>query len=293
MESRFLFAMLALALFGCATVPSNPAPGVAGVSESADRSGDLIYVTDGNQMLIYNEEGDGASLVAQITDGINNAYSLYVDSGQRLYVSNIGNGTVTAYDRASNDPIAVHSGLSYPYYMATDRHGTLFVGAASTIVEYLLGATSPYKTLQVDGTETDGLDFDAAGNLYVAFRRHDGLGSVEEFRPGSTQGRRLGMKLYQPQGLIVDRQGNLFVAITGKRELIEVFPPASTTASSHIVIPGKPSEIALTRNGHEFFVTSFAKGDIYEGAFPFHGLRVKLHVESSGAVQGVAITNGL
>jgi hypothetical protein len=285
--------MLALALSGCATIASNPAPVAAGVSGRANRSSDLMYVTDGNQVSIYNEDGDGGSPVGRITDGINNAYSLYVDSGQRLYVSNIGNGTVTAYDRASNDPIAVYSGLSFPYYMATDRYGTLFVGSASTIVEYLPGATSPYKTLQIDGTETDGLDFDAAGNLFVAFRRHDGIGSVEEFRPGSTKGRGLGMKLYQPQGLIVDRQGNLFVAITGKRELIEVFPPGSKTASSHIVIPGKPSEIALTQNGREFFVTSFPKGDIYEGAFPFHGLRVKLHVESGGAVQGVAITNGL
>jgi hypothetical protein len=294
---------VALVLVGCSTALSGPASPVASNAitradrantadrsiESAGPSGSLIYVTGNNQVLIYREHGNNASPVGSISNGIDNPFELYVDSRQRLYVSN-DNGTVTAYDRGSTDPIAVYSGLR-PYFMTTDKHGDLFVGSGATVVEFLSGTTSPYQTLHIEGTEADGLAFDAEDNLYVAFRRHDGIGSVEKFRRGSALGHALGMRLDQPQGLVVDGHGNIFVAITGHRETIQVFPPGSNISSSHIRIPGDPTEIALTRDQHHFYVTSFPKEELYEGTFPFSGLRAKLHVFPA-AMKGVAITNG-
>ncbi|MGC2407064.1 MAG: hypothetical protein WA431_11710 [Candidatus Cybelea sp.] len=81
-----------------------------------------------------------------------------------------------------------------------------------TVVDYLSGSTNAYRVLQTSGAEADGVDFDSQGNLYVAYRTSDRKRhSIEEFAPGSTHGKVLGMTLNEPQGLIVDNRGNILV----------------------------------------------------------------------------------
>lgn len=122
-----------------------------------------------------------------------------------------------------------------------DSGGNLWVSNANngTVVEYPKGSSRAFQVLQIGASpapavEADGMDFDTQGNLYVAYRTSYCCpgGSIEEFTPGSTQGTILGMSLNEPQGVIVDKNGNIIVAETGTDphvDRVDFFPPETTT----------------------------------------------------------------
>ena len=263
------------------------------------KEGRLVYVADGNQVLIYPERGTNPPPVGSIAGGVDQAYGLCVDRKGDLYVANDGNNTVTEYASHSSMPATTYSGLlDRPLYPIVDHKGNLFVSNAQGghVIEYLHGHTSPYKILITKGRrEADGMDFDRQGNLYVAYRIcHLCAGSIEEFAPGSTRGHSLGMYLNQPQGLIVANDGTIVVAETGIVNRIDVFPPGSKTASLEVGVPQIPNQITITASEHRFFVSTLQQGLVYVGRYPLESssnfLREKIDV-GYGA-QGVTLSNG-
>lgn len=139
-----------------------------------------IYVADqGYSKVLIFSESDGKQ-IGSITDGVNHPYGLYVDRQGNLYVANEGNNTVTAYPPGSRSPsITWSQDLDNPHYPVVDAKGDLFVSnqGNGTVVEYLSGNASTYQVLQTAGAQTDGLDFDSQGNLYVAYRKDDNIQS--------------------------------------------------------------------------------------------------------------------
>ena len=93
-------------------------------------------------------------------------------------------------------------------------------------------------------------------------------GSIEEFAPGSTTGTILGMSLNQPQGLIVDKNGNISVVETGGTNRIDYFPTGTTTPSLTIPIPETPGEMALTEYYSRVYLSAEG-GDVYVLPYPF------------------------
>ncbi|HEY1868654.1 MAG TPA: hypothetical protein VGG70_10200, partial [Candidatus Cybelea sp.] len=174
-----------------------------------------------------------------ITSGVSNPWGLYVDKNGTLYVAN-QTGSVTVYPAGSLYPSATYTqNLDRPLYPIADQYGDLFVGNAGTsgtVVEYLAGSTSTYRVLQTPGTEVDGMDFDQQGNLYVAYRNGFTGGSVEEFAPGSTQGQILGMTIRQPQGLIVDAEGNIVVSLSAEKAVV-LFRPGAQYRAGGVRLP--------------------------------------------------------
>ncbi|HEY6326453.1 MAG TPA: hypothetical protein VIW73_08095 [Candidatus Cybelea sp.] len=260
------------------------------LSPEVKKRGNLIYVAAGSGVLIFREERNSPP-IGYITDGASSPYGLYVDRHGNLYVANWYANTVDAYARGSLTPFATYSqDLNYPLYPLVDSNGNLFVGngGSGDIIEYRHGTTSVSRILQTAGAQVDGMDFDAKGNLYVAYR-NGGLGSIETFAPGSTQGKVLGMQLDQPQGLIVANSGIILAVETGATSRIDEFLPGSTTPRLEVPVPQTPVQLAITESENRMFVSTL-DGPVYATDYPLYQPRLKEEV--FGSSQGVALSNG-
>jgi DNA-binding beta-propeller fold protein YncE len=198
-------------------------------------------------------------------------WGLSVDANNSLYVANEGNGTVTVYPRGSSKPSMTYSqGVPEPLYAFADSTGHIFVSGRSAssnhskgyVFEYNAGSNVPIAHAQL-GAEDDGIAEDANGNLYVAYRKtashshgHNG-GSIAEFGPNLSKQRLLGIELiHGPEGLLVDRGGNIVVAESGLSS-IDVFAPGAKTPSLRIQMPtGQPHELAMQNNETTLWASS-------------------------------------
>jgi hypothetical protein len=232
-----------------------------------------------------------------------------VDRQGELYVTN-GNGTVTVYPRGSLTPSGTYStGSNGPMFPTVDSKGDIFVSTccSAKVLEFVRGQSTPYRTLQTPGYEDDGIALDAKGNLYVAYRTSLYSGSIEQFAPGSSQGKVLGMKIVQPQGLVIASDGTFVLVQTGPADGVYVFPPGSTTPALKISVGDTPVQLAITEPEHELMVSAFGRlgsGRIYETHYP---LSVSSHFHVKKAfyfwkdghrrrhrfeIQGMALGNG-
>jgi hypothetical protein len=261
----------------------------------------LVYVADGNKVLIYPERGRNKAPVGEITDGVGSAYGLWIDAYGSLYVANQYGNNVTVYAPGKTTPKETFSDkLHRPLYPLVDRVGNLWVGNADngTVVEYRHGHRNANEVLQTAGTEVDGMDFDQQGNLYVAYRNHD-AGSIEEFPKGSTQGKILGMTLNQPQSVIVTNDGTILTVETGGTDRIDVFPPGYEQPTLEVGVSDIPTELAITSSERNLYVSSIESGYIYVSPYPLlnpngspNVLHRKIEVGGDYAVQGMALSNG-
>ena len=268
----------------------------------------LIYVANGDEILIFPERPQNPSAVGCITTPVDSSHGIYVDRHGKLYVTN-GNNTVTVYPRGSLTASATYStGTAGPMYPIVDRKGDLFVSTCcnGTVLEFLHGKSSPYQTLQTPGYEVDGIALDSADNLYVAYRSSLYSGSIEEFAPGSTQGEILGMPIVQPQGLAVTSDGTIVLVQTGPADGIYVFPPGSQTPSLKLSVGATPVQLAITEPEHKLFVSAFGwlgSGRIYDSPYPlsasshFH-VKIVFRLRHNGhrrrhrfQIQGMALGN--
>ncbi|MFY9718939.1 MAG: hypothetical protein WAK16_04780 [Candidatus Cybelea sp.] len=262
----------------------------------------VIYVADydNNEVLIYRAYGKLHSPIGMISSGVGGPYGLWVDRHRTLYVANRSNHTVTVYPAGSKSPSVTYSrDLGDPLYPIVDRDGDLFVGngdagsGGGTVVEYPAGSTIPYQVLGTPGSEADGMDFDQKGNLYVAYRS-DLSGSIDEFAPGSTRGQLLGMTLNQPQGVVVDKKGNILAVETGNTDRIDLFAPGARGSSIEVPMPNgdTPTQLAISRKENRLFVTGYS-GTVYVTHYPLHAkssLRTK--DDAQALIQGIALSNG-
>lgn len=319
----FFFAVLAPAVAGLAACsgsatpsaitnapaplasPANSAPhgpkGHGWISRGAATQR-VVYVTDGDKVLIFPEKHNRPPL-GEISDGIESAYGVCLDRNGNLYVANQYGNSVVEYPPGATEPSQSFSqDLERPLYPAVDSHGNLWVTNADngTVVEFAAGTTQASHVLQTPGVEADGLDFDPQGNLYVAYRLSPhGLGSIEEFAPGSSQGSILGMSINQPQSVVVAASGTILTVETGGTNRIDVFPPGYQEPTLVVGVRDAPTQIAITRDQRSLWVSSFAEGRIFSSPYPLlnpngspNVLHEKIRVKSYGSVQGMALSNG-
>lgn len=257
-------------------------------------------------VLIYPEEGVRQSPIGRIPIQ-GPPWGIFVDKHKDLYVADQF-GMVFMYRQNTMTPARTFfRGLVRPLYPVVDRSGDVFVSNApyfykrgGTVIEYPHGNPDFHKVLRTPGVEADGMGFDREGDLYVAFRNDSGVGSVEEFTPGSGKGKVLGMMLRQPQGLVVDNFGDIIVVETAPLNSsnqvgphIDVFRPGEKTPSVEIPLPNDPNQIAIRRIEPKLFVAA-EKGVVYGLGYPLdpqhHGIYVK-ETFSPPVIQGVALSN--
>lgn len=285
-------------------LPSPPTNLTLGWLSSAAKkaASPVIYVSSYNHGIqIFPEHGKLQSPIGMISFG---AYGLYLDRHHNLYAANRGLAIVNVYREGSTAPsLTYREGLIDPLYPIVDKHGNLFVGngdergPSGTVVEYLSGSTKPYRILQTPGDEVDGMDFDLQGNLYVAYRTfgiYTNPGSIEEFPPNSSQGRILGMTINAPQGLVVDKKGNIVVVETDYSTGIYLFPAGQTSPSLEVPMPynDTPAQLAIREKENKLFVTGLDA--FYVTDYPFDTKTMfSVKDEPEGFLSGgIALSNG-
>ena len=127
------------------------------------------------------------------------------------------------------------AGLNYPYYMAFDASGNLYVAnySGNTISKVTpAGAVSPFVNNNLDGPL--GLAFDASGNLYVA---NWYSGSISKVTPAGTVSTFVSGLDY-PVALAFDSSGNLYVSNEDGQTIDKVTPAGtvSTFVSSELSV---------------------------------------------------------
>lgn len=229
--------------------------------------------------------------IGAITDGINDAYGLFVDGKRDLFVAN--KLTITAYHPGTVHPWIVYSDSARPLYVVTDRAGRLYASNYDgTVSEYPPRQTTPDRTLQTPGMEADGISLDAASNLYVAYRDANQYGSIEKFPPNSKNGSILGMQLLAPQGLQLDHSGNILVVETDSKHAVDIFPPGSQSPSQIVQADYGVTQIALRESERELYVSNFLPhhAEVYMSRYPSGEFHRKIKAGLT-TVQGVALSN--
>jgi hypothetical protein len=285
-----------------------PASGWLSPAIESGTSGPLIYASEVqlNEVAIYPESGPNMKPIGKITSGVVSPWGLWVDQNGNLYVTN-QTGSVKVYPPGSTTPSVTYAQDLYrPLFTVVDGYGDVFVGngesslgGGGTVVEYPAGSTDASAVLHTPGNEVDGMDFDQQGNLYVAYRsirRDRGPGDVEEFAPGSTEGTTLGLKLHQPQGLVVDSAGNILVTDTApSSDNVSLFAAGAHKATLKVKLPDKsvPVQLAITADESELFVSAWNNKEIYETAYPLSAASVWTAYDGvESTLQGIALSNG-
>ena len=260
----------------------NSSPGFMTVEGAT--SGSKLYVSDLglNAVEIYNGAKPG-SPVGMITTGISSPLGNCTDAASNLYVTNIGNNTVTVYAKGKTSPSkTLSSGLSGPIGCAVGKDGTLYVSeySADTVVEYDKGKTSPSRTITVAGG-AEGVALDSKNNLYVSYNSNStGTGQVEKFAPKKTTGTVLGLSV-QFAGDLKFNKANVMLLEDQIAQAVEFFKPPYKTSSGSISVSGFDTyKLALNATESDAFLAVVAAEVPYYQAKP------------SGALVGT-VTSGL
>lgn len=196
-----------------------------------------LYVTDEGDGIVDVFALPSLSLVGQITTDISQPEGIATDRHGNVYVSNLGNNTVTIY----------HQGQTSPYLALTESSGPDDVAVASNLYVlaadvgggvdvYAPGASSPSSRLTNSAiSSVYGVGVDSHNNVYAA--GFGGAGAVVvEYTNMSGSGTNLGLTgLSDPAGVLVDNHSNLVVSDIGA-SLIDIYPPGMTAPSSTISV---------------------------------------------------------
>jgi hypothetical protein len=282
---------------------STPLPGA--VSQRASRprprypqsSQPLLYVADDDRPFsvdIFPLTGPNQQQIGSISEGVHYPWGLSVDANSSLYVANGGSGTVTVYPYGSTSPSMKYSHLGLALYALADSTGHVFVSGYNRhhvghVLEFNAGSNGVIAHQQL-GSEADGMAEDGQGNLYVAYRGKVS-GSIAEFGPGLTKKRHLGVRIDQPQGLLVDSAGNI-VVVESTADLIDVFPPGAKTPSVRVTISGidNLAELAMQNSETTLWVSSEG-GFVYSMPYPLTPSTVPTEYEQiNGESNGIAVS---
>jgi len=254
-----------------------------------------LYVSAGDAVEIFPLTGPNQNPIGSITDGIDGEWGLGIDDKNALYVANAENGTVTAYPYGSSNPSMHYSTApQIPLYALPDSVGHVFVSGRTAnegmVVEYATGNNLPIAQARL-GYEADGLAEDGQGNIFVAYREHR-RASIAEFAAGLKDRRRvLGMVLDQPQGLLVDRAGNI-VVVESQAKRIELFSPGASRPSVSLTISGIGNLAELAMQDHESTLwVSSEGGYVYSMPYPLTESTIPTQYDVVGSNgNGVAVT---
>ena len=270
---------------------AQPAHKAGGWLSPAAKSGKgLIYVSDfsSNVVQIYPSTGANPAPIGQILDGISGPEGSFIDKHGDFFVSNVTNYTVTMYPKGSTTWSLRYTGLAYPTNVTVAPDGTVFIPdlTGDKVVEYRKGSTRSKLTISV--VDPQGVALDAEDNLYVSYNDSSG-GQVNEYAPGSTSGKNLGLPISFAGGDAVDGSGNLLGADQSLPGVL-VFPPGATSPSQTISQGLEdPFRIALDKSFKHLYVADPEVNALLVYDYPA-GTLVKTITNGLTSVYGVAVS---
>jgi streptogramin lyase len=220
----------------------------------------LIYTGsyDSNEITILKNKGKVPPVVGTITNGINEPERLFVDRRLRLWVSNLGNDTVTAYPPGVTSPsITLSAGINYPTGLVVGGDGTVYVANTGndTVTVYRRGKTKLQRTIALTNETPENLAVDASNNLYISYLGGNRGSGVIKVPPGQTQGTDLNLNVGDAEAIEVDRAGNI-ILLDGSVPGVDIFPAGKTNPSKTIPITdGNAFELSLNKAETELYVS--------------------------------------
>jgi len=248
---------------------------------------------------------------SQGTDAGFNFPSGITTSGANIYVSDYGSGAIRKITPdATVTTIAGNNNNSEPSGIVADSHGNLFITNfdANTILKTTIngGAISVFagngSPGNANGTGTNasfnapgGIAIDASDNLYVAdqqgslIRKISPAGLVTTFAGsgdiGAYNGPNLLSSFRNPDGLAIDKAGNLYVADT-KNDLIRKISAGSVTTFAGNGTAGNQDGIGTAASfNYPTSITIDASGNLYVADYKSNLIR---RITPSGVVSTVA-----
>jgi hypothetical protein len=99
------------------------------------------------------------------------------------------------------------------------------------------------------------------------------------------------MQLVAPQGLQLDRAGNILVVETESKQVVDIFPPGSTSPSQVLSEDFGVEQIVLREGEDNMYISNWAYGsDVYIGHYPPGEFQSKIDANLN-YVQGMALSN--
>ncbi len=259
---------------------SHPLPVFSSQSEVPAGTGKL-YVSDynANDVLIYNSYGQNQKPTGKITNGISGPLGTFVGPAGTLYVTNLGNSTVTVYPAGHLKPSETLT-ASEPISVVVDSQGTMYVSeyANSQVVEFDKGATSPTRTISISSPE--GVWLDKFLNLYVSYNDASDNGHVMKFKHKSTSGTDLGISEGFAGDVKLDPQGNLLLG-DQTNQVINIYARGTTSPAR-----------TISTSGYDAYKFSLNKADTRVYDAPGGTATVPVYSYTTGALVNT-ISSGL
>lgn len=233
----------------------------------------------------------------------NNPFGLAIDSSNNLYVADTANFTIrkitpsgavstlagSAGNSGSTNGTGTSAQFNFPVGVTVDTNGNVYVAEGSNedirkitpsgVVTTLAGLAGTYGTADGTGSAArfnwpSSLTIDANGNLFVA---DNGNSTIRKVTPagvvttiagfpgsgGAADGTGNVARFYNPNGLVVDTAGNIYVADTGNNVIRKVTQagvvttlaglsgsPGSADGIGSVVRFNSPTGVALDNSGN-------------------------------------------
>jgi hypothetical protein len=235
------------------------------------------YKQNTNAVYLLNANNISGPPLGKITDGIDGANAIAVDTHGVLYVANGLSRQVTLYQPGAIHPFRTITGPkdNSPRTVAVGADGTLAIGFGgggpdATLFIYDRGSLTPTRKISFPlGNQAlvfiGGIAIDASENVFVSVERYPGGQGQQQhlkFTPGSTVGMETGIDPGRAETF--DRAGNLYVSLVGE---IEVLRPG-TTHPFRRIFKGLHTAIgvAAATDGRLFVADLEGPGEIVEYA---------------------------
>jgi streptogramin lyase len=202
----------------------------------------------------------------------------------------------------ANGPSTVVTGLSYPFSIAVDGNGNLYIGDLGCVnFVGAQGDCNVYKETLSNGTYTQtviatfsaanapqGIAVDGTGNVFITVL---GNGVVQETPSagGKYTQTTIGCAFDVPGGIAVDGQGTLYVTNrTGSR--INSEKPTDTCSTMGLVTSGlsSPTGLAIDSSSSVYVIQTGVPGTVLREAPSGNGYNAMM-VAGSGSYNGVAV----
>jgi serine/threonine-protein kinase len=268
-----------------------PAPTPGGVA--TDAAGDVFVgdLTNGAVLEIKSGAITPTTLPLSNLDGPN---GLAVDAAGDLFVVDTGNDRVLELKAGAPSPVTLPIQAASAHGIAVDSGGDVFVAAASGVLELPAGSTT-VTTLPFSGTPY-GVAVDSRDDVFATFPASGSLSPVQELIPGATASKSLDLiDLEQGNssaaGITVDAAGDVFIADSGRGEIVEVSANAAIPPSS-FYFAGYPDMIAAAPSGESLFIGDVRNKQLVDAPLPANGASSDSVLPLGGVSDPVGIALG-